>query len=471
MDSVRTIFALNREIILFVYGLVFFVLGLAIALQTRGSSRLDLARSLRWLAAFGLSHGFYEWGDLFIPVQAQYLDPGVIALLQATHLVLLAVSFACLLQFGLSLLGPPERRPWLRFLAAALLAGWLFVIFVPLAARHPEFTAWPAWHNSATALARYAIGFPGALLAAYALRRHTYERIVPLQMPDIVRTLRSAGVLLMLYAVLGGLIPPPAPYFPASVLNEATVEQAIAVPLPVLRSLVGFALTVQIIRALEIFVLETERMIEAMEQSQILAAEHERIGRELHDGAIQSVYSAGLLVEAARRVAEPGSALAGRLDRAVVVLNGAIADLRETLAELRREPQREPLAAGLERLAADPRFRSLVAIDLALDLPEAGALPARRSEHVLAIVREALANAVRHARARQVDIRAARANGRLVLTVQDDGQGLPSDLQAGFGLRNMRDRARLLGGRLDIGPSPGRGTRVTLDIPWEEEPR
>jgi signal transduction histidine kinase len=465
MDSVRTIFALNREIILFVYGLVFFVLGLAIALQTRRSSRLDLARSLRWLAAFGFSHGFYEWGDLFIPVQAQYLDPAVIGLLHAVHLLLLAVSFACLLQFGLSLLGPPERRPWLRFLPAALLAGWLFAALVLLAARQPEFTA---WHNSANALARYAIGFPGALLAAYALRRHTYERIVPLQVPHIVRTLRSAGVLLAFYALLGGLIPPAAPVFPASVLNEAAVEQAIAVPLPVLRSLVGLILTVQIIRALEIFDLETERMIEAMEQGQILAAEHERIGRELHDGAIQSVYSAGLLVEAARRVAEPGSALAGRLDRAVVVLNGAIADLRETLAELRREPQREPLAAGLERLAADPRFRSLVAIDLALDLPEAGALPARRSEHVLAIVREALANAVRHARARQVDIRAARANGRLVLTVQDDGQGLPSDLQAGFGLRNMRDRARLLGGRLDIGPSPGRGTRVTLDIPWEE---
>jgi hypothetical protein len=67
-------FKLNREIILFVYGLVFFLLGFAVILQTRRSSRLELARSLRWLAAFGITHGFYEWGDLFIPIQGEYLN-------------------------------------------------------------------------------------------------------------------------------------------------------------------------------------------------------------------------------------------------------------------------------------------------------------------------------------------------------------------------------------------------------------
>ena len=64
MISLTEFFELNREIILFVYGLVFFILGFAIVLQTRQSSRLDLARNLRWLAAFGIAHGFYEWGDL-----------------------------------------------------------------------------------------------------------------------------------------------------------------------------------------------------------------------------------------------------------------------------------------------------------------------------------------------------------------------------------------------------------------------
>jgi hypothetical protein len=50
-------FLINRSLIYFVYGLVFFILGFAIILQTRQSSRLDFARSLRWLAAFGIAHG------------------------------------------------------------------------------------------------------------------------------------------------------------------------------------------------------------------------------------------------------------------------------------------------------------------------------------------------------------------------------------------------------------------------------
>ena len=70
MNFIQNFFSVNHEIIYFIYGLVFFVLGLAIALQSRHSSRLDLARNLTWLAAFGFLHGFNEWGDLFIPLQA-----------------------------------------------------------------------------------------------------------------------------------------------------------------------------------------------------------------------------------------------------------------------------------------------------------------------------------------------------------------------------------------------------------------
>jgi uncharacterized membrane protein YeiB len=59
----------NRPLILFVYGQVFFVLGLAIVLQSRRRSRLSLARNLPWLAGFGILHGLNEWGDLFLPIQ------------------------------------------------------------------------------------------------------------------------------------------------------------------------------------------------------------------------------------------------------------------------------------------------------------------------------------------------------------------------------------------------------------------
>lgn len=88
-DSIRVLFALNREVFQFLYGLVFFVLGLAIAVQSRSYSRLELARSLSWLAAFGLIHSVYEWSELFARVQEAYLSPQGIFALHAFHLMLL----------------------------------------------------------------------------------------------------------------------------------------------------------------------------------------------------------------------------------------------------------------------------------------------------------------------------------------------------------------------------------------------
>src|SRR5512141_1834173 len=106
MSTLTDFFNLNRDIILFIYGLVFFILGFAIILQARQSSRLDLARSLRWLAAFGILHAFNEWGDLFIPIQANYLSPVGVRVLYVIQLILLAASFACLFEFGVALLRP-----------------------------------------------------------------------------------------------------------------------------------------------------------------------------------------------------------------------------------------------------------------------------------------------------------------------------------------------------------------------------
>jgi signal transduction histidine kinase len=463
MTFLRTLFALNHDIILFAYGLIFFAMGLVIALQSRRFSRLELARNLSWLAAFGLLHGLYEWGDLFIPIQATYLSVPAVQLLIALQLLLLGISFTCLLQFGLALLG--ARGRW-RWLSAALLLAWVLVTYYLLLPLTPDLRA---WHHAANALARYFIGFPGGLLAAFGLRRQALQRIAPLGVPHIVNTLRVAGVALALYAVFGGLIPPPVPFFPGSLINTETFLKAFGVPPLVFRSLVGLVLAITTIRALEVFDVETARLIEGMEQQQILAAERDRIGRELHDGAIQTVYTAGLLVESAQKLAEPGSAAAQRLSQAMTVLNDAIGDLRRNLGELKAPALRQPLPQALQQLAADSRFQSLVAISLDIDIPEAHSLSPLRADHVMAIVHEALANIIRHAHASQVKITARDDRARLHLTVQDNGTGLPREVQPGYGLRHMHDRARLLGGRLEVTSAGGKGTTMNLDIPWEDE--
>jgi hypothetical protein len=145
MNFIQNFFAVNHDIIYFIYGLMFFILGLAIALQSRHSSRLDLARNLSWLSAFGFLHAFNEWGDLFIPIQAGYLSPGLIPVLHYFHLLLLVTSFACLFEFGASLLESLKHRSWLRIFPAVILAAWAIIVFLVLRTRILDFDA---WHNT-----------------------------------------------------------------------------------------------------------------------------------------------------------------------------------------------------------------------------------------------------------------------------------------------------------------------------------
>ncbi len=466
MITLSEFFEINHEIILFAYGLVFFVLGLTIIIRVRQSSRLDLARSLKWLAAFGITHAFNEWGDLFIPLQAIYLRPVLMRWLYVAQLILLTLSFACLFEFGVALLNSIGRAKYLQGVSGILSTSWLigtFFLFILSGSSHQE------WRHIAIAFSRYFIGFPGGLLAAYGLRAYTMERITPLHVPKIARTFQVAGYSIAVYAILAGLIPPPVNFLPGNIFNSDTFTETIGTPPWIFRSIIALLITLTITRALEIFELETESRIEELKQQQIISAERERYARELHDGAIQKVYTAGLLVESASRIATPESELRQRLERAVGVLNDTIADLRQNLVELHAHTQikTEPLGTLLRQLADTPHYKTMINIQLDIKLPTSKHLTPRRTNHIAAIVNEALANAVRHAQAQDVKIIARDLGASFEITIKDNGIGLPDDVKVGYGLRNMRDRTRLLNGTIDC--KNEKGTNILIRIPWTDE--
>jgi signal transduction histidine kinase len=462
MNLLQTFFEINREVVFFVYGLTFFLMGFSTALQSRHYSRLELARSLVWLAGFGITHAFHEWGDVFIPLQAPILSEPAFQLLETLQLLLLAVSFGCLMEFGIVLIRPLGSARWLHGLAAGLLLGWFFLTFWVLLPLASDLTG---WHHLSNAFARYLIGFPGGLLTAYGLHIQTQQQIKSLNVPSIVRNLRIAEITFILYAVFGGLIPPPIPFFPGNWINSVTFEQNLIVPIVVFRSLIGLRMAVAIIRALEVFDVETERIIEKMEQQQILGAERQRLARELHDGAIQKVYTAGLLIEANRR-SFPHEPRSRQLSEVQTILDDAIADLRRNLGLLQPVTSSLSFEERLHQLADDPRFRSLVNISLEFNLPETEMIRLREADQMLAIVQEALSNVIRHAQAREVCVTARIQNHHLEISVLDDGVGFDSSQAPGFGLQNMQERARYLGGELFISSPNKKGTQVTLRLPW-----
>jgi signal transduction histidine kinase len=85
---------------------------------------------------------------------------------------------------------------------------------------------------------------------------------------------------------------------------------------------------------------------------------------------------------------------------------------------------------------------------------------------VTAILNEALANTVRHANARNVRIEALDLGNRIRISIKDDGVGFSPNAQPGYGLRNMRDRTRLVNGDIEFSGQPGKGTTIALELPW-----
>lgn len=195
-----------------------------------------------------------------------------------------------------------------------------------------------------------------------------------------------------------------------------------------------------------------------------------RLGRDLHDGVIQSLYATGLTLESARQKL-PGDPVAANtlFDRGLQMLNDSIREIRRYIDSLSKpEPALKrgfstALAAILDTMKGDRAVTFAVRIDAAAE----ARLDARQIPDALQIVREAVSNALRHGNASSVTIRLHEDGDRLGLLVQDDGSGFDtaSASEGGHGLANFRARAGLLGADLRLDSKPGGGTRLVLTIP------
>lgn len=213
--------------------------------------------------------------------------------------------------------------------------------------------------------------------------------------------------------------------------------------------------------------IENARLYEQVGRISVLE-ERQRIGMDLHDGAMQSLYGVGLLLEDAAERA-PASEARGPIERAVELLNGTIADMRRYVMGLRpiRGAER-PLSESLPTLAKQMGDQARLEVRVDIDPDAERDLDPEQREAMFYVAADALTNVARHARATRANIRFLRDNGTAVLEVQDDGIGFDPALRApGLGLRNMRERAFVAGGRFEVGSIPGRGTRVRLELPLE----
>jgi signal transduction histidine kinase len=211
------------------------------------------------------------------------------------------------------------------------------------------------------------------------------------------------------------------------------------------------------------------RLYEQSRELSILS-ERNRLALELHDVVSQKLFSLVLTAEAASTLLDrdPPAARA-QMARLQELAREALDELRSLLLELRPpEPDRDGLCGALRKHVAVLRRVHDVAIELDIDDGAGAGADKGRDREILRIAQEALHNALRHAAADTVAVRLDAHDGHVVLEVQDDGIGFqPADDELRskhLGLTSMEERARRLGGRLQIRSRPGAGTTVRLEI-------
>jgi signal transduction histidine kinase len=200
--------------------------------------------------------------------------------------------------------------------------------------------------------------------------------------------------------------------------------------------------------------------------------ERERIGMDLHDGIIQSIYAVGLTLEHARLLLNEDTEMAHqRIQQSIADLNSAIRDIRSYILDLRpRQLHDESLMNGIQRLSSELRANTLLEINL--QGPSDGFQDLNESHAVALfhICQEAMANIAKHARAHSVNVTLWKTPQRVLLEVSDDGRGFDFEhkkMSIGHGLANMQTRARNVGGDVEFTSDPGQGTIVLAWVPYE----
>ncbi|KUO50289.1 MAG: hypothetical protein APF76_11300 [Desulfitibacter sp. BRH_c19] len=451
------------------YGLAFFTMAVVIASQVRKDSSFILAKPLWFLSVFGLIQALAEWSKV-----AKLLHMYEIALLDifTLHVIdvlTVGISSTFLFLFGIHLvIASKGKYTQLRYLPLILAVIWAtkFIIIDLIILPTDDLRTWNA---NSIAWSRYVLALPGSILVSVGLI---------LQLPVLKRLrLKSAyyhclgsAAIFGAYGFFSGLITFPINFWPGTVLNTSTFTQLTGMPVQHFRTALGLLMAYTIIRTITIFNVEQQRRVEEAERLSVLMKERKRFSIDLHDGVIQSIYAAGLVIETSQDMLKNGEQVKANehLETVKKRLNNALIELRSYIVDLGKETEGS-LQHMLTNLIHEFRSISMVNIDMIDKSKGKLYLQQAQENNVFHIVQEALFNIIKHANASKVKIFIEEGlHNDITIRIIDNGIGYNpkgysrSDASKGKGLTNMHYRAQRLGGTLTMDTKEGKGTEVVL---------
>lgn len=460
----------------FLYGLSFYTMGVAIAFQYRNYSSFRMAYSLSMLAAFALLHGISEWGMVFIPVGVPNFGDFPLWKLIAVQRLLQAVSYFFLFCFGVKLISDSYNKKffWWATLPTVLFLGWFgeFARFITLIGKSGLIE----WLLVSESWSRYLLALPAGMFTAYGLALQVPE-FKDFNNRTVTRDLCIAIIAFGLFGLFSGLVVPQNIGGLSSYINIEVFRFLTGFPIEVFRTATALLATWSITSLLAIFDLEKQRQVMESRRCEAVYRERERIARDLHDDVTQSIFAVGLDLQTTVNIIGQDERVASdRIKTSVEQLNKVIHALRSYIKGLEAKGNDQDLKTLLVTTVKELQQKSNPVIVLNFDLNQSQVIePVTDAEDWLQqlrqMVREALNNAIRHSEAESICVDVWIEEQRLLVSVKDNGLGIPEvDLfdkenRQHMGIKNMRRRAQLITGDMQILSKMGEGTNIIFSVP------
>jgi len=255
VDLIHRWFLSNLDIVFFVYGLAFVIMGIAILVQSKKGSEFKIANILWLLAAFGIIHGTNELLDMWTIIKGRY------AVLDFIRWFILIISYFFLFEFGRQLLRltTPRSSVWQKKIAK-LLVWWLLPIMV-LFILISGFMSSDFWQTGSI-WTRYLLGLSGGLLIGSGLFLY-YENEKEILRPlKVKKYFFLVGVSFFIYGILGGLVVPKGNFLPSSWLNTDSFLLTVKIPVQVFRAVCAIVALWGVGGMLKIFNWETRTKLQ-----------------------------------------------------------------------------------------------------------------------------------------------------------------------------------------------------------------
>ncbi len=293
----------------------------------------------------------------------------------------------------------------------------------------------------------------------------------------ISRNLRNASITLLIYSVLGGLIVPAGDVFPSQILNNKNFLLLFHVPVQVVRAVSSIFLSWYVLRILSVFRLEYEKNFEKIEKLETLCTERQRIANDIHDGAIQTIYGSGMLLDRASELIDIDPVRSKELITTVIErYNETIKSLRLYIHGLKSD--------DYGQATVEQRFHQMfneyregfpdITFEISLHIPIWFIFIPKAVDHTIFIMQEALANAARHSGASTISVEIYGDDLIYRMTIKDNGSGIDSQTinssqqssvsgLHGHGINSMHQRTKQLNSNLEI-TSNDQGTQIAVQL-------